>query len=200
MTGSVSPISLCATPRCRMPSTQSWSLAATLSWPKLTYAKIDIRNAFRLCPVRPEDHHLLGMRWQGQFFFDRVLPFGLRSAPCIFNSLAEAIEWLAKHSSTVHIHHYLDDFFLAGEPGSEQCAHQLHSLTTLGIKRVHGLFRDSRLPITPRLLRQFRLLLNFSYPDHRTLWAAMLVAFFGFLRSNELLAITNRDIQRTRVG
>ena len=94
-------------------------------------AKNDIRNAFRLCPVRPEDHHLLGMRWQGQFFFDRVLPFGLRSAPCIFNSLAEAIEWLAKQSSTVHIHHYLDDFFLAGEPGSEQCAHQLHSLTTL---------------------------------------------------------------------
>ena len=64
------------------------------------------------------------MRWQGQFFFDRVLPFGLQSAPCIFNSLA-------KQSSTIHIHHYLDDLFLAEEPGSEQCAHQLHSLTTL---------------------------------------------------------------------
>ena len=60
-----------------------------------------------------------------------MLPFGLRSAPCIFNSLAEAIEWLAKQSSTVHIHHYFDDFFLGGEPGSEQCAHQLHSPTTL---------------------------------------------------------------------
>ncbi len=57
-------------------------------------AKSDIKSAFRLCPVRPEDHHLLGMHWQGKFFFDRVLPFGLRSAPYIFNSLASSTEWL----------------------------------------------------------------------------------------------------------
>ena len=87
----------------------------------------------------------------------------------------------------------------SGFPSPLDSADKLRRLLR-GIKRVHGLSRDSRLPITPRLLRQFRLLLNFSYPDHRTLWAAMLVAFFGFLRSNELLAITNRDIQRTRVG
>ena len=94
-------------------------------------AKLDIKSAFRLCPVRPADHHLLGMRWQGNFFFDRVLPFGLRSAPCIFNCLAEAIEWIAKQEGVTHIHPYLDDYFLAGTPGSAQCAHHLHTLTTL---------------------------------------------------------------------
>ncbi len=36
-------------------------------------AKLDIKSAFRLCPVSPEDHCLLGMRWHGQFYFDRVL-------------------------------------------------------------------------------------------------------------------------------
>ena len=93
--------------------------------------KLDIKSAFRLCPVRPADHHLLGMRWQGQYFFDRVLPFGLRSAPCIFNCLAEAIEWIAKQEGVTHIHHYLDDYFFAGTPGSAQCAQHLHTLTTL---------------------------------------------------------------------
>ena len=27
-------------------------------------AKIDIKSAFRLCPVHPADHHLLGMKWK----------------------------------------------------------------------------------------------------------------------------------------
>ena len=42
-------------------------------------AKLDIKSAFRLCPVHPSEHHLLGMCWQGRYYFDRVLPFGLRS-------------------------------------------------------------------------------------------------------------------------
>ena len=32
-------------------------------------AKIDIKHAFRLCPVRPEDQPLLGMCWDGHFYF-----------------------------------------------------------------------------------------------------------------------------------
>ena len=58
-------------------------------------AKIDIKNAFRLCPVHPLDHHLLGMKWRGSFYFDQILPFGLRSAPFIFNCLADTLEWIA---------------------------------------------------------------------------------------------------------
>ena len=38
-------------------------------------AKLDIRNAFRLCPVRSEDHHLLGIHWHNQHYYDLVLPF-----------------------------------------------------------------------------------------------------------------------------
>ena len=66
-----------------------------------------------------------------------------------------------------------------------------------GIKRIHA---DSRLSITPNLLRSFLHFLDFRYPDHITLWAAMLVVFFGFLQSNELLALQHNDLQRTPEG
>ena len=58
-------------------------------------AKIHIKSAFQLCPVHPTDHHLLGVKWKGQFYFDCVFPFDLRSAPFIFNCLAGALEWIA---------------------------------------------------------------------------------------------------------
>ena len=56
-------------------------------------AKTDICSAFRNVPVHPKDWKLLGMHWNGLYFFDTVLPFGLRSAPCIFNQLSDAIQW-----------------------------------------------------------------------------------------------------------
>ena len=54
-------------------------------------AKVDLRNAFRLSPVRPEDWHLLGIHWRGTFYIEKCLPFGLHSAPYLFNLVAEAL-------------------------------------------------------------------------------------------------------------
>ena len=54
-------------------------------------AKIDIRSAYRLIPVHPHDRLLLGMRWRGQDYIDAVLPFGLWSAPKIFNAVADSL-------------------------------------------------------------------------------------------------------------
>ena len=69
-----------------------------------------------------------------------------------------------------------------------------------GIKRVQGCAVDFRLPITPSLLRSFRSFLNLSYPDHLTLWAAILLAFFAFLRSDKLLSLHRSDLHRTGDG
>ena len=44
-------------------------------------AKTDVKSAFRNMPVHPDDWELLGMEWRGLYFLDRVVPFGLRSAP-----------------------------------------------------------------------------------------------------------------------
>ena len=51
--------------------------------PNCFMAKTDVKSAFRNIPVHPDDWELLGMEWRGLYFFDRVLPFGLRSAPYI---------------------------------------------------------------------------------------------------------------------
>ena len=55
-------------------------------------AKIDIKSAYRFIPVSPLDRHYLGMQWYGQVYVDGMLPFGLRSAPKIFNAVADALE------------------------------------------------------------------------------------------------------------
>ena len=91
-------------------------------------AKTDLKSAFRLIPIHPDDWNLLGIYWQSKFYEDLYLPFGLRSAPYIFNQLSDALEWILKHNYGVHnILHILDDFFIA-EPSQLHC---LQSFTTL---------------------------------------------------------------------
>ena len=76
--------------------------------------KIDIKHAFRLCPVRPVDWPLLGMFWENFYFVDTRLPFGSRSSPYIFNTFADALTWIIINLFAVpYLLHYLDDFFLA---------------------------------------------------------------------------------------
>ena len=47
-------------------------------------AKTDIAEAFRTVPVKPSQHHLMGIHWRGKFFYDRCLAMGLRSSCNIF--------------------------------------------------------------------------------------------------------------------
>ena len=56
-------------------------------------AKIDIKSAYCIIPVHPAaDRSLLGIKWQGNIYVDTRLPFGLQSAPKIFNTIADALE------------------------------------------------------------------------------------------------------------
>ena len=57
-------------------------------------AKLDIKNAFRLCPVRKEDWWLLGFHWDKKFYVYTSLPFGSRSSPAIFNQFVGLLCWL----------------------------------------------------------------------------------------------------------
>ena len=78
-------------------------------------AKVDVRAAYRCIPVRPTDWPLLGMRWNGQFYFHRTLPFGLRSACHLWERYATAFEWIVQSQFGVeNTTHYVDDTFLAG--------------------------------------------------------------------------------------
>ena len=89
-------------------------------------AKTDVKHAFRLIPVHPLDWPLLGIKWENQYYVDKCLPFGLRSAPFLFNRLAEAFEWVLRHNYGIEdTLHYLDDFFTVGPPLSPGCQRKL---------------------------------------------------------------------------
>lgn len=82
-------------------------------------AKTDIESAFRLIPLRPSDYELFGMYWEGSYYYDKVLPFGLRSAPFLFNKLSEAVEWILLNKCCISfVCHILDDFLII-EPASD---------------------------------------------------------------------------------
>ena len=89
-------------------------------------AMFDVEGAYRTVPVHPEDRWLLGMKWRGKLYVDKALPFGLRSAPKIYNAVADAMQWILGKEG-VDVIHYLDDFLMAGAPNSSQCGHALRT-------------------------------------------------------------------------
>ena len=110
--------------------------------PNCFMAKTDVKSAFRNIPVHPDDWELLGMEWRGLYFFDRVLPFGLRSAPYIFNMLLDALEWILINKLGVsNVLHILDDFFLAEAAPRSSCSTSLCKLLCL--------FTELNVPIAP---------------------------------------------------
>ena len=85
-------------------------------------AKFDVESAHRIIPVHPNDLYLLGMQWQGNYFVYITLPFGLPSAPYIFSSVADLVDWVLKKQYDVSfLLHYLDDFHTLGPPNSQTC-------------------------------------------------------------------------------
>ena len=77
-------------------------------------AKTDLKSAFRIMPIHPDDWNLLGIYWQSRYYVDLYLPFGLRSSPFLFNQISDALEWILKNNYGLgHVIHILDDFFIA---------------------------------------------------------------------------------------
>ena len=77
-------------------------------------AKTDPKSAFRLIPIPPGDWHLMGTYWQSQYYVDIYLPFGVRSAPFLFNQFSDALEWIFENNYGLQqVLHILDDFFIA---------------------------------------------------------------------------------------
>ena len=92
--------------------------------------KADIKEAYRMPPIHPEDQPLLGVSWQNLIYIDKALPFGLRSAPKIFSAVADAIQWILLKKGIVNSLHYLDDFILVAKR-KEDVQHQMSQLVAL---------------------------------------------------------------------
>ncbi len=111
--------------------------------------------------------------------------------------------WLSRRASPslkpqsikVHLYGVRNLHIENGFPCPLQGALQLRRLLQ-GIKRVKGLSPDSRLPITPSLLWRFFPQFDLSHYDHSMLWAAIMLALFGFMRCSELLSLKSSDLVR----
>ena len=105
-------------------------------------AKADIKSAFRLLPVHPDDFQLLGIHVKDQFYVDKALPMGASCSPKLFETFSTFIEWVAKKvSGSDLISHYADDFVLVGLPGGgkQSCNHL--------VKCFEGVCRDLGVPL-----------------------------------------------------
>ena len=94
-------------------------------------AKIDIKSAFRLIPIATADWELLGLFWRGSYYVDKQLPFGLRSAPFLFDQFASAIHWILTHNyNLTNLIHYLDDYLIL-EHSHTKCSQSKNTMLTL---------------------------------------------------------------------
>ena len=84
-----------------------------------TMMKRDLKSAFRHIPVNSRDYWLLIFEWQGKYYVDLFLPFGLRTAPRIFNLFSEALHWIFETLFRWNLTHYLDDFLFVFKPQTD---------------------------------------------------------------------------------
>ena len=85
--------------------------------PGAQFVKRDLKDAFRHIPVATSDQWLLGFYCDGHYWIERYLPFGLRTAPFLFDLFAKALNWiLISVLGWTIILHYLDDFFAILSP------------------------------------------------------------------------------------
>ena len=86
--------------------------------------KRDLADAFRHIPIAISDYWLLGFYWDDLYWIDCFLPFGLRTAPFIFDLFAKGLHWiLVVKLGWATVLHYLDDFFAVLSP---QADHELY--------------------------------------------------------------------------
>ena len=69
--------------------------------------KRDLKRAYRQFPVDPGDYHLLGYRWRGLIFFDRVLSMGLRMAAMACQRTTNVVRSICSHAG-FDVLNYLD--------------------------------------------------------------------------------------------
>ena len=94
-------------------------------------AKTDIKNAFRIIPINPNDYPLLGIKWRGLYFFDKCMPMGCSSSCKTFELFSSAIQWIAQHRLKLsNIIHLLDDFLFVAL-SYNQCETYLHHFSAL---------------------------------------------------------------------
>ena len=75
-------------------------------------AKLDLKKTYRMVPIHPDDHAILGIRWGTN---DHC------SAPKIFSAVTDALAWVLHCKGVRWQIHYPDDFLFLGPPNEPVC-------------------------------------------------------------------------------
>jgi len=91
-------------------------------------------------------------------YINHCIPFGLRSAPKLFNILADLLARIAQNAGVSYLIHYLDDYLTIGPPSTTLRYHNVDTFVSLcselGVPLATG-----KLEGPSTLLNYFRLLL-----------------------------------------
>ena len=91
-------------------------------------AKVDLKDAYRCCPIRKEDWRYLGMQLEDKLFIDTCLPMGLGTSCRIFQTISDSLCWIFQQSNpNCKIYSYIDDFLVLA-PTEQECQKGLSSL------------------------------------------------------------------------
>lgn len=97
-------------------------------------AKLDLKDAYLAVPLLPAHRSLFSFNWKGKLWRFKTLPFGLSSAPLIFNKLMKPVVALMRKLA-IQVILYLDDMLIMAQREAEikGClATALEILTALG--------------------------------------------------------------------
>lgn len=93
--------------------------------------KTDISNAYRNLPLKPEDYHLFGFKWNDLYYYDKCLPMGCASSCQIFERFSSSLHWVGQsYMPKGMIFHILDDFLIVAQSAAT-CANYLHKFLSV---------------------------------------------------------------------
>lgn len=99
--------------------------------------KFDISDAFKNLPIKGSQWPYFCVKWNGLYYVFVRLVFGCRSSPRIFDTLSQAICWIAINNYNIQtIFHLLDDFLAIDKP--DLCSgERTRALLSLLFNRLH---------------------------------------------------------------
>ena len=100
----------------------------------------DLKRTYRQIPVDPKDYRFLGYCGKNLFYFDTVLPCGLRSATLACQRTMNAISYIFRSAYHHECVNYIDDF---------GCAEASHLDASLASQELEDLFSRLALESSP---------------------------------------------------
>ena len=99
--------------------------------PSCYLSKSDIADAFRLIPLHPSQYPLTGFSINGNYYYDKTLPMGARSACRIFETFSSALQDILVSRYYVQLTVKVpDDFFFIGDT-KQDCLFALECFRSL---------------------------------------------------------------------